>query len=101
MCAQEEVRDRRSVKAGILLKLADLERVGSLDREGLRVFLPEPLDELLDDALVHLDLAEHEQDLAGQLLRLGLGGAQALGDDAVAYVAHLKEERGVALSRKN
>ena len=41
MLAQEEVRERRSVKAGILLKLADLERVGSLDSEGLRVFLPE------------------------------------------------------------
>ena len=41
MWAQEEVRDRRSVKTGILLKLADLERLGSLDREGLRVFLPE------------------------------------------------------------
>ena len=39
--AQEDVRYKRSVKAGILLKLADLERLGSLDREGLRVFLPE------------------------------------------------------------
>ena len=41
MWAQEDVRYKRSVKAGILLKLADLERLGSLDKEGLRVFLPE------------------------------------------------------------
>ena len=36
-----------------------------------------------------LDLAQHEDDLAGELLRLGLGGAQALGDDAVADVTDL------------
>ena len=38
---------------------------------------------------MHLDLAQHEDDLAGELLRLRLGGAQALGDDAVTDVADL------------
>ena len=71
--------------------------VGQAAGHHLRVLLSEPLDELLDDALVHLDLAEHEQDLAGQLLRLGLGGAQALGDDAVAYVANLRIEKAIIM----
>ena len=47
------------------------------------------LDQFLDDTLVHLDLTQHEDDLAGELLRLGLGGAQALGDDAVTDVTDL------------
>ena len=41
MLAQEEVLERSSVKAGILLELPDLDRLGTLDRDGLRVFLPE------------------------------------------------------------
>ena len=39
-----------------------------------------------------LDLAQHEDDLVGELLRLGLGGAQALGDDAVTDVTDLPRE---------
>ena len=41
LLAQEDVLDSRSDKAGILLELPDLERLGALDRDGLRVFLPE------------------------------------------------------------
>ena len=64
--------------------------VGEAAGHHLRVLLAEPLDELLHDALVRLDLAQHEDDLAGHLLRLGLGGAQTLGDDAVADFAGLE-----------
>ena len=42
LLAQEEVRERRSERpGGILVELPDLDRLGTLEREGLLVFLPE------------------------------------------------------------
>ena len=42
LLAQDEVRERISERAGgILLELPDLDRLGTLESEGLLVFLPE------------------------------------------------------------